>query len=126
MMDHLTRAVEVASDAYCPYSQFHVGAVVVAEDGRSWSGCNVENAAYGSAICAEVNAIASAVADGHVGPSTVYVACLDAADLSSATPCGNCRQVMGELGVTKVVLTIDGTESITFTMEDLLPHGFQF
>lgn len=125
MTDHLKAAVEAAGRAYCPYSGFRVGAVVVAPDGRAWSGCNVENAAYGSAVCAEVNAVTTAVASGHRGPSTVYVACPDSTKLESATPCGNCRQFMGELGVTRVIVTTDGENSIEFTMEELLPHGFE-
>jgi cytidine deaminase len=123
--EHVAAAVEAAGNAYCPYSGFHVGAVVVAHDGRSWSGCNVENAAYGSAVCAEVNALTSAVADGHTGPSTLYVACPDAGKLVSISPCGNCRQFAHELGVDKVVLTVDGTEVVEYTMEELLPHGFE-
>ncbi len=125
MTNHLRAAIEAAQLAYCPYSEFRVGAVVVAPDGRSWSGCNVENAAYGSGVCAEVNAVTTAVAAGHRGPSTVYVACPDAARLESASPCGNCRQFMHELGVTSVVVTTDGVSSVEYTMEELLPHGFE-
>lgn len=125
MTEYLAAAVTAASHAYCPYSGFRVGAVVVADDGRTWSGCNVENAAYGSAVCAEVNAVTSAVADGHRGPSKVYVACPDAARLDSATPCGNCRQFMHELGVTNVIVTTDGVNSIEYSMEELLPGAFE-
>lgn len=118
------QAAAVARRAHVPYSGFHVGAVVVSQDGRSWEGCNVENAAYSSSVCAEVNALTSAVSDGHVGPSEVYVACTDATSLHEATPCGNCRQVMHELGVTNVILTIDGTEVRTFSLAELLPENF--
>lgn len=124
MTDHLRTAIEAASRAYCPYSDFRVGAVVVAADGRSWSGCNVENAANGSSVCAEVNAVTTAVAAGHRGPSTIYVACPDAEKLSSASPCGNCRQVMHELGVERIVITTDGVHSVEYTMSELLPNGF--
>ena len=118
------QAVAASKNAHVPYSGFHVGAVIAAEDGRSWQGCNVENAAYGSSVCAEVNALTTAVTDGHRGPSTIYVACADADQLEEATPCGNCRQVMNELGVTEVVLTIDGTETKTFALGELLPESF--
>ena len=125
MTDHLAAAVQAASKAYCPYSGFHVGAVVVAPDGRSWSGCNVENAAYGSAVCAEVNALTTAVAAGYTGPSSVYIACPDADRVESASPCGNCRQFMHELGVSRVVITVDGSTSVEYAMGELLPHGFE-
>ena len=125
MNPHVIAAVEAAANAYCPYSEFHVGAVVVAADGRSWSGCNVENAAYGAAVCAEVNDLTSAVAAGHSGPSTLYVACPDATRLESVSPCGNCRQFAHELGVERIILTVDGIEVVEYTMEDLLPHGFE-
>lgn len=124
MTEHLQAAVAAASRAYCPYSGFRVGAVVVATDGRAWSGCNVENAAYGSSVCAEVNAVTTAVAAGHRGPSTVYIACPDAEKLESASPCGNCRQVMHELGVTRIIITTDGSESVEYAISDLLPNGF--
>jgi cytidine deaminase len=122
---HAAEAAEAALAAYAPYSHFRVGAVAVAPDGRSWSGCNVENAAYGSTICAEGNAISSAVASGHRGPLEVFVACIDASRLADATPCGNCRQIMSEHGVTHVTITIDGTETRRFTLDELLPHRFE-
>ncbi|NND84990.1 MAG: cytidine deaminase [Acidimicrobiia bacterium] len=125
MNEHVTEAVAAAANAYCPYSGFHVGAVVVAPDGRSWSGCNVENAAYGSAVCAEVNALTSAVAAGHTGPSVLYIACPDAEKVASVSPCGNCRQFAHELGVEKMVLTVDGTEVVEYPIDELLPHGFE-
>ncbi len=124
MNNFAEQAVAASRNAHVPYSGFHVGAVVAAEDGRTWQGCNVENAAYGSSVCAEVNALTTAVADGHRGPSTIYVACADATDLAEATPCGGCRQVMNELGVTEVVLTIDGIETKTFALAELLPESF--
>jgi cytidine deaminase len=124
MTNFAEQAVVAAAIAHAPYSGFRVGSLVVAEDGRTWRGCNVENAAYGSSVCAELNALTTAAADGHKGPSTVYVACIDATELSEATPCGNCRQVMNELGVTKVVLTIDGIETKTFSFSELLPESF--
>ena len=124
MNNFAEQAVAASKNAHVPYSRFHVGAVVVAEDGRTWQGCNVENAAYGSSVCAEVNALTTAVTDGHRGPSTIYVACTDATHLTEATPCGGCRQVMNELGVTEVVLTIDGIETKTFALAELLPESF--
>src|SRR4051812_17331985 len=83
-------AVEAQKRAYCPYSRYPVGAAVLTEGGRVFPGCNVENASYGLAMCAERAAIYHAVASG--ADSIVAVAIVGAA----AKPCGACRQVMHE------------------------------
>jgi cytidine deaminase len=115
------QAREAAANSYAPYSNFHVGAAVVAEDGRVFAGCNVENAAYGSAICAEGNAISTAAAAGVRKIDTVVVACLDAGE---CYPCGNCRQLMREFGVDTVVVQ-DGSGSLrTHDFSEILPHSF--
>jgi len=124
MSARAAEAAEAALAAHAPYSRFRVGAVVVAPDGRSWRGCNVENGAYGSTICAEANAITTAVAAGYRGPFEVFVACIDASDLADATPCGNCRQVMSEFDVSSVTVTIDGSTTRRYAFADLLPHRF--
>lgn len=118
-------ARKVATAAYVPYSGFHVGAAVVTEDGRLFSGCNVENAAYGSTICAEANAITTAVAAGARTIHTVAVACVDAETVADAYPCGNCRQMMNEFGVEKVIVTTGKGEIRHHDFADLLPHGFK-
>jgi cytidine deaminase len=98
-----------------------VGAVVVADDGRVFTGCNVENAAYGSAICAEANAISTAAAAGIRKIDMIVVACLDAGE---CYPCGNCRQLMREFSVATVVVR-DGTGSLReHRFNDILPHSF--
>jgi cytidine deaminase len=112
-----------AEGAYAPYSKFRVGAVVVAADGTRYVGANVENSAYGSSICAEATAIAHAVASGVRKIGTVAVACIDADD--TGYPCGNCRQLMVEFGVERVL--VDGPAGfVEHTLEDLIPHGFRF
>lgn len=118
-------ARKVATAAYVPYSGFHVGAAVATDDGRLFSGCNVENAAYGSTICAEANAITTAVAAGARSLHTVAVACIDADSVAGAYPCGNCRQLMNEFGVEKVIVTSGKGEIRQHDLEDLLPHGFK-
>ena len=120
--------VELASEArraaelsYSPYSNYRVGAVVVAADGTHHTGANVENAAYGSSICAEAVAIARAASSGVRAMRTVAVSCLDARP--PGYPCGNCRQLMLEFGVERVV--IDGPHGIVaHDLEELIPHGF--
>ena len=119
--DLYAKAREAASHSYAPYSRFHVGAVVVADDGRVFTGCNVENAAYGSAICAEGNAISTAAAAGVRKIDTVVIACLDAGE---CYPCGNCRQLMREFSVNTVVVQ-DGSGSLrTHDFSEILPHSF--
>jgi len=111
--------------SYSPYSRFRVGAVVVDEDGEQHAGANVENAAYGSSLCAEATAIAGAVARGVRRIPTLAVACIDAQDAEGAYPCGNCRQLMHEFGVERVIVTAgDGAEIREHTLDELHPHGF--
>ena len=115
------KARQAAANAYAPYSKFHVGAVVVADDGQEFEGCNVENAAYGSGICAEGNAISSAAAAGVRKIDTVVIAGLDGGE---CYPCGNCRQLMREFDVETVVVQ-DGTGSLrVHSFDEILPHSF--
>lgn len=119
--DLYQQARDAAAHAYAPYSGFHVGAVLVAEDGRVFTGCNVENAAYGSGICAEGNAISSAAAGGVRKIDIVIVACLDAGE---CYPCGNCRQLMREFSVHTVVVQ-DGNGALrVHDFAEILPHSF--
>lgn len=119
--DLYERAQVAAASAYAPYSDFHVGAVVVADDGRVFTGCNVENAAYGACICAEGNAISTAAAAGVRKIDTVVIACLDAGE---CYPCGNCRQLMREFSVDTVVVQ-DGSGALRIhAFDDILPHSF--
>ena len=90
----ITRLIETAitaqKGAYCPYSRYRVGAAVLTETGRIFSGSNVENASYGLSICAERVAMFNAVSRGH---RSLKALCVVASD---AKPCGACRQVMIE------------------------------
>ncbi len=123
MSDHdlVARAREAAKNSYSPYSRFRVGAVVVA-DGAEYVGANVENAAYGSTICAEAAAIAAAASDGVRSIDAVAVGCLDAAE---CYPCGNCRQLMREFEVKRVVVQDPSGEGIrVHTLDELMPESF--
>lgn len=118
-------AQAAATRSYSPYSNFRVGTVVVDENGNLYSGANVENAAYGSSVCAEVTAITSAVAQGARRLPILAVACIDAQDVDGAYPCGNCRQIMHEFGVERVIIAAGaGSEVREHRFEDLHPHGF--
>jgi len=120
----LILAREVARRAHCPYSLFHVGAVVVA-DGKIYIGVNVEISSYGLTLCAERSALAAAIADGADLITQVAVACIDAspaAPLNERTPCGACRQWLADLAP-HAVIYIDGDER-DFSVADLLPYAF--
>jgi cytidine deaminase len=119
-------ARRVAEGAYAPYSRFRVGAVVVGEDGDTFTGANVENAAYPVSSCAEETAINYAVSQGVRKIDTVAVACIDADDVEGAYPCGRCRQTMSEFDVERVIVTADdGSEVREHTLDELLPHRFE-
>lgn len=92
----LIRAHHARDQAYAPYSNFHVGAVVLTRDGRMFDGCNVENAAYGLCNCAERTALFGAIAAGcQPGDFVALAVIADTPD--PVSPCGSCRQVMCEL-----------------------------
>jgi cytidine deaminase len=119
-------AFAVREHAYVRASGFRVGAAVLARDGRTFAGCNVENASYGLTTCAERNAIAAAVAAGVRAGDVVAVAV--ATDLDEpASPCGACRQVLAEFGRDMVVVLAgrNGRRRVT-TLAVLLPEPFTF
>jgi cytidine deaminase len=124
--DELVATARAAAEkSYAPYSSFRVGAVVVADDGRVYTGANVENAAYPSSNCGEATAIHTAVADGVRRIDTLAVACIDATDVQGAYPCGRCRQIMAEFGVDNVIVAGgEGSEIREHTLDELLPNRF--
>lgn len=105
--------------AYAPYSNFAVGAALLAADGRVFTGCNVENISYGLTNCAERVAIGAAVAAGAREFLTVVVVADTGVPIS---PCGACRQVLAEFGVGQVILA-NRAEFMEFSLEDLLPRA---
>ena len=111
------RAVAVSERAYAPYSRFLVGAVVLARDGRTAEGVNVENAAYPLGICAERAALARAVTDG-LKPGDLEAIAI------TATPCGGCRQWLVEFKLDRVVYKDNYGEIVTCTPDELLPDSF--
>ena len=117
----LVTARHIADGAYAPYSKFHVGAVVVADDGTEYTGANVENAAYGSTMCAEATAIGAAVSAGVRKIDIVAVATVKG---SGHYPCGNCRQMMQEFDVDEVVVQRGDGGVRIHALADLIPHHF--
>jgi cytidine deaminase len=123
--DLLEAAQHAAGHAYCPYSNFPVGAVVLAADGRLFEGANVENASFGLAICAERVAIFNAVAAGARELRKLALACPKASSdsLSLQMPCGACRQVMAEFMSPDTEIIVDRAGS--FRLDALLPRPFR-
>ena len=115
-------AVSMLEKAYCPYSHFPVGAALECEDGTVFTGCNVENAAYPAGICAERNAIFHAVSNGHTRFRRIVIA---GKSHDFCVPCGMCRQVLREFSTELEIICMSGAgEEKTFTLDELLPHGF--
>ena len=108
--------------SYAPYSKFPVGAALLCEDGTVFTGCNVENAAFGSAICAERTAVAKAVSEGHT--DFVRIAVAGGGD-NFCVPCGVCRQVLQEFAPDLEVICLNEQgQELTLSLRELLPHGF--
>jgi cytidine deaminase len=115
----IAAAWKVREMAYAPYSNFHVGAALLAGDGRIFPGCNVENISYGLTNCAERVAMGAAIAAGARSFEKVVVVADTAQPIS---PCGACRQVLAEFGV-KTVILANRTERVEFPLEELLPRA---
>ncbi|MCJ8731532.1 hypothetical protein PDJAM_G00200610 [Pangasius djambal] len=119
----VAKCLQARDMAYCPYSQFPVGAAILTSGGAIITGCNVENASYGLTVCAERTAIQRAVAEGHRSFTAIAVTC-DIKD-SFVGPCGACRQVLMEFGTEwDIYLTKpDGSYKKT-SLRELLPLAF--
>lgn len=117
----MDQAASAAEGSYSPYSRFRVGAAAITDTGDIVVGANIENAAYGASICAEANAITNAISAGANSIDTVAVVCLDG---DPCTPCGNCRQIMREFGVQRILLRNPDGSPMAVTLEDLLPMSF--
>lgn len=119
-LDKLLESAWAAREsAYAPYSNFSVGAAVLASDGRIFTGCNVENLSFGLTNCAERVAIGSAIAAGVRDFEVVVVVADTAVPIS---PCGACRQVMAEFGIPRVLLA-NRSRQLEFRLDELLPRA---
>lgn len=120
------QAAHAARNAYAPYSNFHVGAAVLLQDGRTVTGCNVENASYRLTTCAEQTAIARAVAEYGAGIRIVAVAVANANAAVACQPCGACRQTIAEFGggTCRIFYPGDDGKPGECTLADLLPASF--
>ena len=122
--DMLKLAEEASKNAYAPYSKFQVGACVLAESGKIYTGCNFENSSYGMTICAERNAVGTAVADKK---RKIKAVAIFSPKMKNCTPCGACRQVLSEFqSVEGLDVILQGNDGIKVTpLKVLLPDCFE-
>lgn len=117
------RAFEMLSRSYVPYSGFPVGAALLCADGTVFTGCNVENAAFGDTICAERTAVVKAVSEGH-RDDFVRIA-IAGMSKDYCWPCGSCRQVLFEFAPgLECLVAKEGGEYVKLSLQELLSHGF--
>lgn len=111
-------AQDAMSRAYAPYSGYPVGAAALVDDGRTISGCNVENASYGLSLCAECGLVSALHLTG--GGRLTHFTCVDGAG-KVLVPCGRCRQLLYEFGGPGLVME---TPAGIRTLDDMLPQAF--
>lgn len=117
----ISMALEAQKMAYVPYSNFHVGAAVLMEDGKVYSGCNIEIASYSPTLCAERTAIFKAISEGSKKIKTIAIV----GDANPTFPCGVCRQVIREFGKdSKIIIANSKEDYKEYTIGDLLPNSF--
>ena len=120
----MDKAIEVSKYSYSPYSKFAVGACLETEDGSIYTGCNFENSSYGLSICAERNAIGSAIAEGK---RKIKAIAIYSPNQDNCAPCGACRQVLHEFCENDSELDVilkNKDELKIYTLEQLLPESF--
>ena len=118
-------ALTVQQRAHAPYSHYRVGAALQVASGAIFAGCNVENASYGLAICAERSAIVQMVAAGERDPVAIVVVTRGPL---AGTPCGACRQTLAEFArdlPIRLLVEGDGAAARTTSLEALLPDAFR-
>ncbi len=117
-------AKEASLNAYVPYSGFPVGAALECEDGTVYTGCNVENAAYGDTICAERTAVVKAVSEGQRRFTRIAIY---GEGQGYCMPCGSCRQVLSEFSPEMEVLCAKaGGSYVSYPLTRLMPYTFKF
>mgnify|MGYP003599337582 CR=1 FL=1 len=124
ILDLIDEAIEVSKKAYVNYSHFPVGAVLIDENGRKFKGVNMENSSFGLSLCAERNAISTAVTEGMKEMKLIVVTGDTDGPIS---PCGACRQVMSEFAGedTRIILSNYKKDYKIYKMEELLPYSFK-
>ena len=124
----IQRAIEQMRFSYVPYSNFRVGAALLTRDGKIYTGCNIENAAYGPTNCAERTAFFKAVSEGERQFDAICIVGGPDGVLKGYTaPCGVCRQVMMEFcnpETFQIILAVSVEDYRIYTLKELLPLGF--
>lgn len=117
-------ATAARAQAYAPYSNYQVGSAVLADDGRSFRGANIENASYGLTVCAERNAVAAAVL---AGVRKIIAVAVVTDSSPPAAPCGICRQTIAEFAADDCVVVMQNTSGLErrMTLGELLPSAFR-
>lgn len=129
MEELVKEALRMREYSYVPYSHFRVGAALLTRDGKVYTGCNIENAAYTPTNCAERTAFFKAVSEGEREFTAIAIAggAEDKKELDYCSPCGVCRQVMMEFcdpEMFQIILVKSETEYQTFSLKEMLPLGF--
>ncbi len=126
----LNEAIEARKNAYVPYSHFQVGAALLGKNGTIYRGCNIENAAFGSTMCAERTAFFKAVSEGvREFEAIAIVGGPEGKELIPVCdPCGNCRQVMAEFckGDFEIIFGSSKKDISVYTLDQLLPLRFDY
>ena len=123
----IKKAIEMLNFSYAPYSNFHVGAALLTSEGKIYTGCNIENAAYGPSNCAERTAIFKAVSEGKKEFEAIAIVGGKNGKIENfCQPCGVCRQVLAEFCKKdfEIVLAKSKNEYKIMTLEQLLPESF--
>lgn len=124
----ISAAVSAREKAYVPYSHFSVGAAIICSNGSIFTGCNIENSSYGATVCAERVAIFKAISEGNSKFTAIaVVGGKEKQKINKAiSPCGICRQVIGEFCSPEdfEIYLSDGNEIFTYKLKELFPQGF--
>ena len=117
----IAAAKEAQQGAYVPYSGYAVGSALLADDGKMYTGCNIENASYTPTVCAERVAVFKAISEGAKRVKIIAVVAGD----DMGYPCGVCRQVLREFGEDATIVVAKDEENYhVHTLDELLPHSF--
>lgn len=126
--DLLNKAKEMSTKSYSPYSKFPVGAAVLYESGKIYTGCNVENASFGLSLCAERCAMAKAISDNE--KTKIKAIAIYSPSQTMCSPCGACRQWLQEFSSdnekTLIILEGDDKKPCILSLKEIFPYSFKF